>query len=706
MPPERLAEHASVGELALDGRVRPVRGALRGRGGSPAGRVRPDPLRARVRGRGRARRRRGRPRPAPRRGGRVPARRAAAAAGRPAGGAGRAGPARPRGRARPGAGAAGARARGGRPSQPAARRAAGNRQDDARPPAPVDPAAARAARAARGHAHPLGRRAAVARSGRSSRGRPSARRTTARRWPRSSAAGPGPRPGEASLAHRGVLLLDELPEFQRPALEALRQPLEDGSIAIARVAGFAVFPARFQLVATMNLCPCAGRGDPGGRVLVLAAAAGGLSRQALAGAARPLRPRRHRAASASGGARAGRAEASAAVRGNACVAAASGWTQLDAAAHGARPTSSSNGRSSGCRCRREGGRGWRASRERPRRSPARTTVEAEHVAEALAYRAPKELRGMSELALASFAAVPDAHLVGEPRSARFAALPGGASTSRPSVARLAGARAAVRWAGRTPRFPPLLRAIHDPPPGLFLRGAAEPELLARPAVAIVGARACSPYGRQVARTAGARAGGGRARGRAAAWRAASTPRRTAVRSRQAATTRRRARLRHRPRLPGGASRAGRARSRHRASSSPSTRPGVEPAPWRFPARNRIVAGLCAATVVVEARERSGALITRDFALEEGTRGVRRTRRDHELALGGLERVAAARRDAVDARRGRARELRPRGACHARSAVLGDVAARRARHGSGRPPPAPTSSRARRACSAEQAGRGA
>lgn len=74
--------------------------------------------------------------------------------------------------------------------------------------------------------------------------------------------GQGPRPGEASLAHRGVLLLDELPEFQRPALEALRQPLEDGTIAIARVAGHALFPARFQLVATMNLCPCAGRGDP------------------------------------------------------------------------------------------------------------------------------------------------------------------------------------------------------------------------------------------------------------------------------------------------------------------------------------------------------------------------------------------------------------------------------------------------------------
>src|ERR671935_811959 len=74
--------------------------------------------------------------------------------------------------------------------------------------------------------------------------------------------GPGPKPGEASLAHRGVLLLDELAEFPRNALEALRQPLEDGAIAIARVGGKIVFPARFQLLATMNLCPCGARGDP------------------------------------------------------------------------------------------------------------------------------------------------------------------------------------------------------------------------------------------------------------------------------------------------------------------------------------------------------------------------------------------------------------------------------------------------------------
>ncbi|MBD0290481.1 MAG: YifB family Mg chelatase-like AAA ATPase [Thermoleophilia bacterium] len=75
--------------------------------------------------------------------------------------------------------------------------------------------------------------------------------------------GTGPRPGEATLAHHGVLLLDELPEFSRPSLEALRQPLEDGAVAIARVSGRLLFPARFLLVATMNQCPCGARGDSG-----------------------------------------------------------------------------------------------------------------------------------------------------------------------------------------------------------------------------------------------------------------------------------------------------------------------------------------------------------------------------------------------------------------------------------------------------------
>ena len=164
-------------------------------------------------------------------------------------------------------------------------------------------------------------------------------------------------------------------------------------------------------------------------------------------------------------------------------------------------------------------------------------------------------------------------------------------------------------------LPELLQQIHDPPRSLFLRGAPDPEILARPAVAIVGARACSPYGAQVARmlgrelaTAGLVVVSGLARGiDGEAHRGALDAGGVTVAVLGCGIDRD---------YPAAHSELAR-RICERGLVVSEYEPGVEPAPWRFPARNRIIAGLTAVTVIVEARERSGALITADFALEDG-----------------------------------------------------------------------------------------
>jgi DNA processing protein len=220
---------------------------------------------------------------------------------------------------------------------------------------------------------------------------------------------------------------------------------------------------------------------------------------------------------------------------------------------------------------------------------------------------------MSELALAVFASETGTHLVRPPHGERWRAFErrfdAGAYLERLAAG---GYRFLPRSSAD---FPALLRAIHDPPAGLFLRGAAKPALLSCPAAAIVGARACSGYGASVARSLGrelAAAGlvvvSGLARGiDAEAHRGALETGVATVAVLGCGIDR-----------DYPAAHAELARRVAEAGLIVSEyAPGVEPAPWRFPARNRIVAGLCAATVVVEARERSGALITTDLAMEEG-----------------------------------------------------------------------------------------
>ncbi len=193
---------------------------------------------------------------------------------------------------------------------------------------------------------------------------------------------------------------------------------------------------------------------------------------------------------------------------------------------------------------------------------------------------------MRELALAVFASETGTHLVRPPHGERWRAFE--RRFDERAYLELLAAGGYRFLPCSAPDFPPLLRAIHDPPPGLFVRGVAKPELLAQPAVAIVGARASSGYGASVARSLGRELSGaglvvvsGLARGiDAEAHRGAleGTGATVAV-------------------LGCGIDRdypAAHAELARRVADSglivSEYAPGVEPAPWRFPARNRIVAG--------------------------------------------------------------------------------------------------------------------
>ena len=389
--------------------------------------------------------------------------------------------------------------------------------------------------------------------------------------------GPHLRPGEASLAHRGVLLLDELAEFQRPVLEALRQPLEDGFVSVSRAVGRVVFPARFMLVATMNLCPCGGRGDPAAQCSCsaqrLARYRDKLSRALLDRFDLVLAMPRVRGEELA----AAPSESSTAVAGRVAVARerlATKPPSRDVEADALLRRAADRLHLSGRGYARVG----RVARTIAALAEVRVGSRRARGGGSLLSLSGRARR-MSELALAVFASETGTHLIRPPRGERWRAFER-RFDERAYLERLAAA--GHRFLPRSsPDFPPLLRAIHDPPAGLFLRGVGKPEALGpagrrdRRSAGVLGLRRLR---RPLARSGARRRPGSSSR---AALPAASTPRRIAVRSRRrgrpspssaAAST-----ATTPPHTP-----SSRAASRMPASSSRSTRQASSPPPGGFP----------------------------------------------------------------------------------------------------------------------------
>ena len=610
---------------------------------------------------------------------------------------------RPRRRARPGARAARARDRGGGRAQPAARRPARHRQDDARAPAAGDPAAARRRR----ESLEVTRIHSVA--GLLAPERPLVD-TPPFRAPHHSASMPalvGGGPARGPARRRSPIAAccssTSCRSSSGPRSRRCASRSRTASSASPASRARCVFPARFQLVATMNLCPCGGARRPGARVLVLGAAARGVPRQALARAHRPVRPRRDacraRARSSWRARRARRRRPCA----SACVARASGSTgaaprRTAEAIDAPRP----RGRAAAAlRARAGAGRACRAHDRRARRlrttsgpstSPRRSRTARRGSSSRDERAGARRVRRGDRWARARRA--PDGPLRRVPARLRR----GGVPARRSTAAASAGSRAP------TAAFPPLLRAIHDPPAGpVPARRRAD----------------------RAARAAGRRRSSARARARrtarrsrarsAASWppqgwsssagsRAASTARRTAARSRRAGVTvavlgcgvdrdypasHRELAARDRR---AGARRLG-VRARRRAGAVALS--GAQP-DRRGPRRRRPSSSRPA--------KRSGALITADLALEEG-RDVfavpgeitSRSQRGHERAAPARGRAAHARPATSSRRSASSRPPQRPSPAPARKATR-----RRCSVGSATARPRPTSWRGRRASGGRRA----